>query len=81
LAFDASLLPTGAIGAFDYELAEEFFRAVASNSRLTLHLTVEAGTNAHHMIEALFKACARALRLAVALDPTEQGIPSTKGTL
>ena len=77
----ASLLPAGAIGDFDYELAEEFFRAVAANGRLTLHLTIEAGTNAHHMIEAIFKACARALRTAVALDPSEPGIPSTKGTL
>ena len=81
LVFDAAALPTGAIGDFDYELAEEFFRAVASNARLTLHLTVEAGSNAHHMIEAMFKACARALRAAVALDPSEPGIPSTKGTL
>ncbi len=81
LAFDAARLPAGAIGEFDYELAEEFFRAFAANARLTLHLTIEAGTNAHHMIEAMFKACARALRAAVALDPSESGIPSTKGTL
>ncbi len=52
LAFDASRLPAGAIGEFDYELAEEFFRAFAANARLTLHLTIEAGSNAHHMIEA-----------------------------
>jgi imidazoleglycerol-phosphate dehydratase len=80
LAFEASL-PPGAIGNFDHELTEEFFRALASNAKLTLHLTVEAGTNAHHVIEASFKALARALRMAVALDPTEQGVPSTKGTL
>ncbi len=80
LSFEAPL-PPGAIGNFDHELAEEFFRAFASNARLTLHITVEAGTNAHHMIEASFKAFARALRHAVALDPSEQGIPSTKGTL
>jgi imidazoleglycerol-phosphate dehydratase len=80
LAFEASL-PPGAIGNFDHELAEEFFRAFASNAKLTLHVTVEAGTNAHHMIEAAFKAFARALRAAVALDPTETGVPSTKGTL
>ena len=78
--FDAAL-PPGAIGNFDHELAEEFFRAVALNARLTLHLVIEAGTNAHHMIESAFKAFARALRAAVALDPTEQGVPSTKGTL
>jgi imidazoleglycerol-phosphate dehydratase len=81
LAIDTARLPAGAIGGFDYELAEEFFRAVAANARLTLHLTIEAGTNAHHMIEATFKACARALRAAVAVDPAEPGIPSTKGTL
>lgn len=80
LAWEASL-PTGAIGNFDHELAEEFFRAVANNARLTLHLTVEAGTNIHHIIEALFKAFARALRAAVTIDPTETGVPSTKGTL
>ncbi|HEY3021774.1 MAG TPA: imidazoleglycerol-phosphate dehydratase, partial [Solirubrobacteraceae bacterium] len=59
----------------------EFFRAVVTNARLTVHLTLEAGTNAHHMIEALFKAFARALRAAISLDPTEPGVPSTKGTL
>jgi imidazoleglycerol-phosphate dehydratase len=74
-------LPPGAIGNFDHELAEEFFRAVASNAKLTVHLTVEAGSNAHHIIEALFKAFARALRTAVAIDPAESGVPSTKGTL
>jgi imidazoleglycerol-phosphate dehydratase len=79
-AFEASL-PPGSIGNFDHELTEEFFRALALNARLTLHLTVEAGTNAHHVIEAAFKALARALRAAVALDPTEHGVPSTKGTL
>jgi imidazoleglycerol-phosphate dehydratase len=80
LAFEASL-PPGAIGNFDHELAEEFFRAFASNAKLTLHITVQAGTNAHHVIEASFKAFARALRAAVAIDPSERGVPSTKGTL
>ncbi|MGH2892230.1 MAG: imidazoleglycerol-phosphate dehydratase, partial [Solirubrobacteraceae bacterium] len=78
--FEADL-PPGQTGGFDHELTEEFFRALAANAKLTLHLTVEAGTNAHHVIEATFKACARALRSAVALDPTENGVPSTKGTL
>jgi imidazoleglycerol-phosphate dehydratase len=78
--FEASL-PPGAIGNFDHELAEEFFRALATNARVTLHIAVEAGTNAHHVIEASFKALARALRGAVALDPSEPGVPSTKGTL
>lgn len=80
LAWEAPL-PPGAIGNFDHELAEEFFRAVSSNAKLTLHLTVEAGTNVHHIVEALFKAFARALRAAVAIDPDESGVPSTKGTL
>jgi imidazoleglycerol-phosphate dehydratase len=79
-AFEAQLAP-GAIGNFDHELTEEFFRALANNARLTLHVTVEAGTNAHHVIEAAFKAVARALRAAVSHDATEQGVPSTKGTL
>jgi imidazoleglycerol-phosphate dehydratase len=74
-------LPPGEIGGFEHEAAEEFFRAVASAARLTLHLELQAGTNAHHMIEACFKALARALRQAVAVDPSETGIPSTKGTL
>jgi len=79
-AFEAQL-PPGATGGFDHELAEEFFRSVANAAKLTLHLRVEAGTNAHHMIEAAFKAFARALRQAIALDPRETGVPSTKGTL
>jgi imidazoleglycerol-phosphate dehydratase len=74
-------LPPGEIAGFDHDLAEEFFRAVATNARLTLHLDLEAGTNAHHMIEACFKAVARALRAATTLDPHETGVPSTKGTL
>jgi imidazoleglycerol-phosphate dehydratase len=78
--FEGDLAP-GAIGNFDHELAEEFFRALAANARLTLHVTIERGANVHHMIEAAFKALARALRLAVAVDPSEQGVPSTKGTL
>jgi len=76
-----SSLPPGAIGNFDHELAEEFFRALATNAKLTLHISVQAGTNAHHVIEASFKALARALRGALAIDPAQPGIPSTKGTL
>ncbi len=79
-AFEAEL-PSGSTGGFDHELTEEFFRALANTAKLTLHLEVQAGTNAHHMIEAAFKAFARALRQAVAIDPTETGVPSTKGTL
>jgi len=79
-AFDAQL-PATSIAGFDTELAEEFFRAVANSAKLTLHVWVRSGTNAHHMIEAAFKAFARALREAVEIDPGETGVPSTKGTL
>jgi imidazoleglycerol-phosphate dehydratase len=78
--FEADL-PTTSIAGFDTELTEEFFRAVANAAKLTLHVTVRHGTNAHHMIEACFKAFARALRVAVSVDPEESGVPSTKGTL
>ena len=78
--FEAQL-PPGSTGGFEHELTEEFFRALANTAKLTLHLRVEAGSNAHHMIEAAFKAFARALRQAVAIDASEHGVPSTKGTL
>ncbi len=74
-------LPAGETGGFEHELLEEFFRAVAANARMTLHLEVQAGSNAHHMIEASYKAFARALRAAIAIDRTERGVPSTKGLL
>ncbi|HLY48092.1 MAG TPA: imidazoleglycerol-phosphate dehydratase HisB [Solirubrobacteraceae bacterium] len=80
LVFEAALAP-GAIGSFDHELVEEFLRALATNARLTLHVVMEAGSNVHHVIEAMFKATARGLRMATALDPAQHGIPSTKGTL
>ena len=79
-AFSAAL-PATSIAGFDTELAEEFFRAFANNAKLTLHLRVVEGSNAHHMIEACFKAFARALRQAVSRDPSEPGVPSTKGVL
>ena len=78
--FEAEL-PTTSIAGFDTELAEEFFRAVANNAKITIHVSVRHGSNAHHMIEACFKAFARALRVAVSIDPAESGVPSTKGTL
>ncbi len=78
--FDAEL-PVASIAGFDTELAEEFFRAVANSAKLTLHVSVRYGSNAHHMIEGCFKAFARALRVAVSVDPEESGVPSTKGTL
>ncbi len=77
----AADLPDVTIAGFEAELTEEFFRAVATNAKLTLHLWVRSGSNAHHMIEAGFKAFARALREAVSIDPDEPGVPSTKGTL
>jgi imidazoleglycerol-phosphate dehydratase len=80
LVFEASL-PPGTTGNFEHELVEEFLRALATNGKITLHVAVEAGTNAHHVIEAIFKAVARALRQAVSMDPSESGVPSTKGTL
>ena len=79
-AFEAEL-PAEAIADFDSDLAEEFFRAVANSAKLTLHVTIERGSNTHHMVEAAFKAFARALREAVSIDPDETGIPSTKGLL
>ena len=73
--------PAARVADFDTDLAEEFFRAVANAAKLTLHVSVEAGTNPHHMVEVSFKAFARALRQAVAADPRVQGVPSTKGLL
>jgi imidazoleglycerol-phosphate dehydratase len=70
------------VGEMDTELFEEFFRALAFQSGLTLHLTMQAGSNQHHIAEACFKAVARALRMAAEPDPRIAGaIPSTKGTL
>jgi imidazoleglycerol-phosphate dehydratase len=70
------------IGEMDTELFEEFFRALAFNALITLHITRRAGRNAHHVAEACFKATARALRMAVELDPrVGDAIPSTKGAL
>ncbi len=74
-------LPETRVGDFDTDLVEEFMRAVASAAKLTLHLEIEAGTNAHHMAEAAFKAFGRALRAAIAIDPDESAVPSTKGLL
>jgi imidazoleglycerol-phosphate dehydratase len=76
-------LPLGdaRIGTFATELVEEFFHAVARNAGLTLHVRRLAGTNAHHVAEAAFKAFGRALRQAAATDPRVVGVPSTKGSL
>ena len=76
--FEADL-PAGATGGFEHELTEEFFRALANAAKLTLHLRVEAGSNAHHMIEAAFKAFARALREAVSSTPPRRGCRARRG--
>jgi len=73
--------PIEIIGTFDTTLAKEFFIALATNAGLTLHVHEVAGENAHHIIEAAFKAVAVALREAVAADPRVTGVPSTKGSL
>ena len=75
------LFPVTRVEDFDTDLTEEFVRAVANGAKLTVHLRVEAGSNAHHMVEAAFKAFARALRAAVEIDPDVTGVPSTKGLL
>ena len=72
---------TPAIGQFPTDMVEHFFESFAVHARLTLHARCEYGRNDHHVAEALFKALARALRMAVAVDPQRSGIPSTKGTL
>ena len=70
------------LGDMDTQLFEEFFRAFVGNARITLHVTSRAGSNAHHVAEASFKAVARGLRMAVAPDPRAAGaVPSTKGAL
>lgn len=80
LSFNAEFSGAGC-GRFDSELVEEFFRALAFNARLTLHLDLLRGGNTHHEIEALFKAFARAFRQAISRDEREPGIPSSKGVL
>ena len=73
--------PTEKIGEFDTQLVQEFWTAVASNARMNLHLILHHGSNSHHIAEGCFKATARALRKAVAVDPRQTGVPSSKGTL
>jgi imidazoleglycerol-phosphate dehydratase len=74
-------MPAARIGTFDSELVADFWQAVATQSRMNLHVVLHHGRNTHHVAEAVFKATARALRAAVELDPRCVGIPSTKGTL
>jgi imidazoleglycerol-phosphate dehydratase len=73
--------PSAKIGDFDSELVEDFWQAFAANALCNLHVLVHYGRNSHHISEAIFKAAARALRMAVEADPRSTGIPSTKGTL
>lgn len=80
IAFNADF-PSAKIGEFDTELVEEFWRAFAGNALCNLHILVHYGRNSHHISEAIFKATARALRMATKADPRLTGVPSTKGTL
>ena len=73
--------PTQKIGEFDSELVADFWQAVVNNALCNLHVIVHHGRNSHHMAEGIFKAAARALRMAVEPDPRMPGVPSTKGTL
>jgi imidazoleglycerol-phosphate dehydratase len=74
-------VPMETLGTFNASLAEEFWRAVASSGAFNLHVVCHHGRNTHHIIEAIFKAAARALRQAVENDPRMSGVPSTKGVL
>ena len=80
LAYDIDI-PTAKVGSFDTELVQEFLRALAHNAGLTMHVKLLSGNNAHHIIEAVFKALGKALRQAVAIDPGRSGVASTKGVL
>ena len=74
-------LPIEIIGTFDTTLAKEFLVALATNAGVTLHVRSLAGDNAHHILEAAFKAVSRSLKDAVSIDPRVAGVPSTKGSL
>jgi imidazoleglycerol-phosphate dehydratase len=80
LVFGAQF-PSQKIGDFDSELVEDFWQAVAANALMNFHVLIHYGRNSHHISEAIFKGAARALRMAIELDPRSPGIPSTKGTL
>lgn len=80
LVFDADI-PKVQLGIYDAEMTEEFFRALAMQAGLTLHIRVLYGKNTHHIIEAIFKGFARALSEAVAFDSRVHGVMSSKGTL
>ncbi|HWC13270.1 MAG TPA: imidazoleglycerol-phosphate dehydratase HisB [Actinomycetota bacterium] len=81
LVYDATI-PSQAIGQFDVGLTEDFLQALARAAGLTLHVTLRYGRDAHHAVEAMFKALARALGEAVSIDPRSRDeVPSTKGIL
>ena len=80
LVFEGEL-PSHTVGGMEADLCEEFLRAVASTAKITVHVRIQRGTNVHHIVEVVFKAFARALRQAVAVDPRQSGVPSTKGVL
>lgn len=74
-------IATAKIGSFDSELVEHFWQSFAANARCNLHVLMHYGKNSHHIAEAVFKATARAIRIAAEADPRQTGIPSTKGVL
>jgi imidazoleglycerol-phosphate dehydratase len=80
LVFQADF-PTPKIGQFDSELVEVFWQSTAANALCNLHVLLHYGRNSHHISEGIFKACARALRMAIEHDPRMPDVPSTKGTL
>jgi imidazoleglycerol-phosphate dehydratase len=81
VAFHADPPSWQKLGDYDVALTPEFFRALATHGGLTLHVDLLRGQNAHHVVEAVFKAAARALGEATRVDPRVQGVPSTKGSL
>ena len=81
LVYDLPVVAGRWIGSFDCDLVKEFFQAVVVSARMNLHLHLRAGGNCHHVVEAAFKAFARALRMATRFDTSIVGVPSTKGTL
>ena len=80
LVFQAEM-PSPKIGDFDSELVEDFWQAFASNAMCNLHILMHYGRNTHHVAEAIFKATARAIRIACEIDPRQTGVPSSKGVL
>jgi len=73
--------PVATIGAFDAQLVEVFWESFAATAGANVHAILHHGRNGHHIAEAVFKAAARAIRMAVEVDPRQRGVPSTKGTL